>query len=85
MLEGKEVEGKIGEVGQYSVDVMPDANVNADASVAYEQMFGKFLKVKAVGGLQVELDTIGGLKELVKGNEFLVKAIDSIALMVGKK
>ncbi len=29
MLEGKEVEGKIGEYGSYEVDVMPDGKVKA--------------------------------------------------------
>ena len=51
MFEGKEAEGKIGEIGSYSVDVTPDIKVDAAVDVGFE----KDLIASIPGGLTVKL------------------------------
>lgn len=86
MLEGKELEGKLGEYGSYAVDVKADGTVEGDLSGQIEKSFGSWLKVKGqlTGG--VELDLVGGLVELTKDSksEILKGLVASIAKALGK-
>lgn len=56
MLEGKEVEGKIGEIGSYSVDVQADADILADVSLSIDKELTPGVKVKLTltGGAEID-------------------------------
>jgi hypothetical protein len=55
MLEGKELEGKIGDVGSYSLDVDMTGNVTVAVSVAKD--FGG-AKVSSTNGVEVHIFTL---------------------------
>lgn len=82
MFEGKELEGKIADVGTYSVDLMDDGTAIAEAGA--EKSLGSILKIKA--GLSIQLDAIQGLRQLAaKSNKvFLIASVEALAKSLGR-
>ncbi len=78
MLEGKEVEGKIGDIGSYYGDITPDIKLDAGAELAFEKdMLAALpggLKVKASLNFQVEGDPVAiALMEIGKSSNPIMK------------
>lgn len=82
MLEGPEAQGKIGDVGEYVVDVDSKGKVVVSAGVAKDLQHSK-LKISAV----LELDIFKLLEELAKKTETQLddKALATIKLLLGIK
>ena len=84
-LDGKEVEGKIGDVGSYFVDVHKDGMVEVGVAVEVKQMDGD-VEVKSQNSAKVHILTI--LEKQAKKNnktwdDAVVAQIKSILGLVG--
>lgn len=84
-LDGKEVEGKIGEVGSYFVDVHKDGMVEVGVSVEVKQLEGD-VEVKSQNSAKVHILTI--LEKQAKKNDktwddAVVAQLKSILGLVG--
>lgn len=82
MLEGKEVEGKIGHEGGYSVDVTPDGQVVLE--LTYEKIMGA-AKVKTAN--MIELSLMSLLEQVAKktSNTWDDAVVAQIKQMIGLK
>jgi len=82
ILDGKEIEGKIGDVGAYSVDVTKEGKVIAELSVEVSSLEGA---VKAKSANSVELDVFTLLAGIAKKNnkEWLGTSVESIKNILG--
>ncbi len=84
LLEGKEVEGKIGEDGSYSVDVNEKGVVLATVSFAVDKEITEGLKVKAnvSGEIEMRAATLVAAQAAKSDNKILkyiaklLKAVD---------
>ena len=85
-LEGVELEGKIGQVGDYSVDAKEDGTVESKAQVAYEKQLLPFLKVKGSAGVSIDLDIVAGVTALAEksGNGILKAGAAALAKAMGR-
>lgn len=82
MLAGKELEGKIGNVGDYSVDLDMKGTVTADAKA--EKAVGQFLTVK--GSLTVQADVVGMIlaKYKTSTNPLIKGMAEKLSLLTGR-
>lgn len=81
MLEGKELEGKIGDTGSYSVDV--DANLKCVIEVAVSK---EIAGIKATTANSIELD-VADLLRLSTGkvnNAVYTGAVETILKILGR-
>jgi hypothetical protein len=68
MLEGKEVEGKIGDFGSYGLDVADDGSATGDVELHVDKEFFGFLTIKGSGSFAVRADLLAGARNVVKKN-----------------
>lgn len=80
MFEGKELEGKIGDNGKYSVDVKPDITVEGEAEASYK--LSDYFSI--AGSVKLTADPLKALADLVKDSksEFVKGAVDTLMKMV---
>jgi len=55
-LEGKEVSGKIGDMGEYGIDLADTGELNAEASVKKHYLSDM---IKLTGSLKIETNVVG--------------------------
>lgn len=61
-----ELEGKIGEYGDYSVDLRPSGDVVSVLNLGIQKAFFGFLTVEGAGKVSVTADLLGGLLALAE-------------------
>jgi hypothetical protein len=73
MLDGKELEGKIGEVGSYSLDVTDKGHVDAALSLAISKDLipGVSVNANVSGGFQVKVATLVAAQAAKSDNKLL--------------
>lgn len=82
MLEGKEFEGKIGDVGGYSVDV--DDKGSVAVAVTVDKDFG-VAKVKSVNSVETNIFTLAEQIAAKNGIKWLADATAMLEKLLGIK
>ena len=82
MLDGKEVEGKIGEVGSYSVDVSKDGKIVIEAGVEVPFLEGAG-KVKSANSVELELFVVLEKVAAKNGKPWLTSSVEGIKTILG--
>lgn len=82
MLEGKEIEGKIGEVGSYSVDVTKEGKISIEASVKQPFLDGAG---EAKIASSVDLDLFAVLEKIAakNGKPWIATSVESVRNILG--
>lgn len=73
ILEGKELEGKIGDAGSYSLDVQANGHVDAvvSLSIAKELIPGVNANLSLNGGFQIKIGTLVAAQAAKSDNKIL--------------